>query len=75
MSNYKFHQGQRVITPLGAGEIDTMPYNEETLNYGVWLDRPFFRGTRPENFLVIHESKITESTPHPIETGHAQGNG
>ena len=38
---YKFQLNQRVSTPIGDGVIDTMPYNEDSDVYGVWLDRPY----------------------------------
>ncbi len=59
MNTFKFQLGQRVRTPLGDGEIDTLPFNHEVNKYGVWLDKPFFRGIHPEHLLIIHESKIT----------------
>lgn len=36
----KFQLNQRVSTPFGDGVIDTMPYNEDSDVYGVWLDKP-----------------------------------
>ena len=38
---HKFQLDQRVSTPIGDGVIDTMPYNEESDVYGVWLDKPY----------------------------------
>lgn len=37
---HKFQLNQRVSTPIGDGVIDTMPYNEDSDVYGVWLDKP-----------------------------------
>ena len=42
---HKFKLDQRVSTPIGDGVIDTMPYNEESDVYGVWLNRPIMHET------------------------------
>ena len=42
---HKFKLDQRVSTPLGDGVINTMPYNEESDVYGVWLNRPIIHET------------------------------
>ena len=54
----KYNIGDRVTTPVGAGEIECLPYNDESTTYAVWLDRPFARGTHLEHFLAIDEEKI-----------------
>ena len=62
MEKFKYQLGQRVKTPLGAGEIDILPYNKESKRYGVWLDRPFRRGDRMEHLLIIEEKDINHGT-------------
>lgn len=63
MANRKFQLDQRVSTPLGEGVIDTMPYNDESDVYGVWLDKPEFHetshGVVPLHWQPIPEKYIT----------------
>lgn len=61
MVNYKFQLGQRVSTPIGDGEIDTMPYNETTGVYGVWLDKPYINddGVNEGQWIPVPEKYIT----------------
>ena len=54
----KYNIGDRVSTPLGTGEIECLPCNDESATYAVWLDRPFARGIRLEHFLAIDEKDI-----------------
>jgi len=59
----KFQLNQRVNTPLGPGVIDTMPYNDTTHVYGVWLDKPRVietsHGVVLNRWEPIHEKQIT----------------
>lgn len=61
MANYKFQLNQRVSTPLGEGVIDTMPYNDESDVYGVWLDKPYINegGENEGHWKPIPEKYIT----------------
>lgn len=56
----KFRESQRVNTPMGQGVIDVLPYNEDSDEYIVWLDRPYVAlGTLLTHFLVCPERHIT----------------
>lgn len=59
----KFQLNQRVRTPMGDGVIDTMPYNDTTGVYGVWLDRPVIHetstGVVPLHWEPVPEKYIT----------------
>lgn len=59
MANYKFRLKQRVNTPLGEGTIDTMPYNDTTGVYGVWLDKPIMHETS-KGVVALHWEPIPE---------------
>ena len=60
MMDHKYRENQRVNTPMGQGVIDVLPYNEESSDYIVWLDRPYVTlGTLPTHFLVCPEKHIT----------------
>ena len=56
----RFNLGQRVNTPLGKATIDTLPYNEESNTYGVWLDNAYyFCGVTAQHWLALNEDKLT----------------
>ena len=61
MANYKFQLEQRVSTPIGEGMIETMPYNETTGVYGVWLDKPYINdgGVNEGHWIPVPEKYIT----------------
>lgn len=61
MGNYKFKLNQRVNTPIGEGVIDTMPYNETTGVYGIWLDKPYYNngGVNEGHWKPVLEKHIT----------------
>ncbi len=61
MANNKFQLNQRVRTPIGDGVIDTMPYNETTGVYGVWLDKPYINdgGENEGHWKPVPEKYIT----------------
>jgi len=60
MANFHFEIGQRVIVEhYGAGRIETLPYNEKSDVYGVWLDKPEMietsHGTVPNHWVPVPE--------------------
>lgn len=61
MANYKFQLNQRVRTTIGDGVIETMPYNETTGVYGVWLDKPYINedGVNEGHWIPVPEKYIT----------------
>ena len=60
---HKYKIDQRVNTPKGSGIIDTMPYNNETKVYGVWLDKPEIietsKGSVLNRWVPVHEDQIS----------------
>lgn len=60
---YKFKLNEHVNTPKGSGIIDTMPYNNESKVYGVWLDKPEIvetsKGTALNRWMPVHEDQIS----------------
>ena len=56
---HKFQIDQRVSTPIGDGVIDTMPYNEDSDVYGVWLNRPIMHETS-HGVVPLHWKPIPE---------------
>ena len=56
---HKFKLDQRVSTPIGDGVIDTMPYNEESDVYGVWLNRPIIHETS-HGVVPLHWKPVPE---------------
>lgn len=56
----KYQLNQRVRTPLGDGMIVTMPYNDVSDAYIVWLDKPYVAlGVRLTHEFVCEEGKMT----------------
>ena len=55
----KFQLDQRVSTPIGDGVIDTMPYNEDSDVYGVWLDKPIMHETS-HGVVPLHWKPVPE---------------
>lgn len=57
--SYKFQLNQRVKTPMGDGVIDTLPYNEISDAYIVYLDKPYNAlGCRMQHEFVCEEKYI-----------------
>lgn len=56
---HKFQLDQRVSTPIGDGVIDTMPYNEDSDVYGVWLNRPIMHETS-HGVVPLHWKPVPE---------------
>lgn len=61
MANRKFQLDQRISTSIGDGVIATMPYNETTDVYGVWLDKPYINddGVNEGQWIPVPEKYIT----------------
>ena len=56
---HKFQLDQRVSTQIGDGVIDTMPYNEDSDVYGVWLDKPIMHETS-HGVVPLHWKPVPE---------------
>lgn len=60
MADRKFQLDQRVHTPMGDGVVVTMPYNDLSDTYIVWLDKPYVAlGTQLTHEFVCEERKMT----------------